>query len=176
MPVGYLYDRGRAGWAEVEAPAQYAYGLVALTDGGALAIGGTDLGELFGGDGSTLDRVVRFDPASGRWAAVASLSAPRLGPQVALLRDGRVLVSGGATGFDSDRGTEVLQTTEVYDPIGDRWAIGGDLREPRKNGDAVALIDGSVLLLGGDSALDLQAETPFCPAPLASVERFWPGS
>ena len=57
--------------------AQVGYELVAMPDGGALAIGGSDGGELWGGTGALTARVHRFDPATGAWTQVASMSTPR---------------------------------------------------------------------------------------------------
>jgi hypothetical protein len=176
QPAAYLYDPTRDEWGAVDAPSTFFdFELVALPDGDALAIGGQEGGELAGGD-AVRAQVDRLDPDTGRWTPVAPMSTPRLRPQVAVLQDGRVVVTGGASGGDFDSSARILQTTEVYDPRTDRWTAGGDLLEPRRNGLAVVLQDGSVLVLGGDAELNGEGDTPFCPPPLTSTERLDPGT
>ena len=167
VPAGYLYDPQRDGWTAVEAPGVHGYVLAALTDGGALAIGGTD-----DGVERTSDRVRRFDPGSGRWAPVAPMLTPRIGPQVAVLDDGRMLVAGGAITQDDEIRSEALRSTEIFDPTTNGWSTADDLLEPREGGLAVVLEDGSVLVLGGSADFNTEGEVPWCPTPLTTVERF----
>jgi hypothetical protein len=174
--VAYLYEPARDTWTRATAPTGFGYELVALGDGGALAIGGSDGGDLAGGTGAMVDTVSRFNPATGRWTPVAPLSSPRYGPQVALLLDGRVLVAGGRTGGLDDSNGITVRTTAVYDPDANRWSVVGDLLVPRKDGHALALADGTVLVLGGDDDYNTDGDTPWCPAPIQTVERFAPGS
>jgi hypothetical protein len=84
-----------------------------------------------------------------------------------------VLVAGGAVRADYHSG-ELVSTTEVYDTSTDRWTAAGDLLEPRQHGLAVALEDGSALLLGGNASFNTQLDIPYCAPPLISVERFNP--
>lgn len=175
MPAMLTYAPERDEWTSIDSPrAFFGYGLAALPGRGALAIGGQEGGELAGGDAVLAD-VDRLDPETGRWTAVASLAMARIDAQVAVLQDGRVLVVGGATGGDFEARSRVLKSTEIYDPSADRWASGGELLEARKDGLAVVLQDGSVLILGGDASFNTEGETPFCPPPLTSVEHLDPG-
>jgi hypothetical protein len=176
QPAILVYGAVTDAWSRIDAPrAFFGFGLVALPGRGALAIGGGEGGELAGGD-ATLADVDRLDPDAGRWKPVASMGTPRLQPQVVALQDGRVLVAGGASAAEYQDGAHALQTTEIYDPSTDHWAAGPDLLEPRMRGNAVVLQDGSVLLLGGTASFNTEGETPYCPPPLTSVERFYPGS
>jgi hypothetical protein len=86
-----------------------------------------------------------------------------------------VLVAGGASRHDGISG-ELVSSAEILDPAADRWTPAGDLLEPRQNGLAVGLQDGSVLVLGGDASFNIGVATPFCPEPLTTVERFHPAS
>ena len=90
-------------------------------------------------------------------------------PQVVLLADGRVLVAGGSTGDDPTG--HALRSTELYDPASDRWVPGADLLEARYGGHALALSDGSVLILGGANDFNTEGDTPWCPTPLVTTER-----
>lgn len=176
-PVAYVYGPSRDAWTKVGSPRGLGYTLVAIANGDAMAIGGEDGGELMGGDGSVVRWVDRFDSGSGRWVPVAPLSKPRVGSAAAALRDGRILVAGGATKQgDLGRAGVVTQTTEIYSPTDDRWSAGPDLSEPRQGGDLVPLDDGNVLLVGGNADFNDGGDTPWCPTPLTSVERFTPGT
>ena len=95
------------------------------------------------------DGVQRFDTRSGAWAPVASMSTRDREPQVAVLADGRVLVAGGSTGERAP--TEPRPYAPPSSTTRPRTAgsPGSDLREPRYGGHALALPDGSVLILGG---------------------------
>ena len=169
-----LFDPSSGDWSGVgSAPDVGHADLVALADGGALLIGGAAfLG--FEEDVDAGRRVHRFDPASVTWVPVSPMATARFDPQVAVLADGRVLVAGGGT-TGSTQGA-MLSSTEIYDPTTDGWTPGPDLLEPRKEGLAVLLSDGSVLVLGGDATFNTEGDTPFCAPPLQTVERFYPGA
>jgi hypothetical protein len=173
-PVAYLFEPRRDRWTAVSPPRRLAPAYAPVPDGGALAIGGSDGGELAGGDGSVVATVERFDPSSGQWSPVAPMAAPRIDPQVAALEDGRVLVAGGAS-WTASGPESALRSAEIYDPASDRWSPAGDLAAPRMGGIAVALSDGSALVLGGDEQFNTEGDTPFCPEPFTTVERFYPG-
>jgi len=170
----YVFDAASGTWTHADwVPNVYGFELVPVGDGGALAIGGNNGGELEGGDGSVVAWVNQFDSGSGHWEARAPMSTPRIDMQAASLGDGRVLVAGGAVRSEGLSGA-LTPTAEVFDLSADRWTAVGDLLEPRQEGLAVALQDGSVLLLGGNASFNTEGDTPFCPQPLASVERFYP--
>jgi hypothetical protein len=171
--IALMFDGGLEAATRVQSPQGSRYTLLALPDGDALAVGGMDSD--LGGDGGTIGWIQRFSVASARWETVATLATPRLASQAVVLGDGRVLIAGGSTGDDFEPATEVLATSEIFDPATDTVEAGPLLLEPRRAGYAVALPDGTVLLVGGDAQLD-PGETPFCPTPLKTVERFWPGA
>ena len=174
--VAVIYDPAADAWRGIDAPTpRIWFEIVALQDGGALAIGGNDGGELFGGDGSVTARVDRLDPETGHWSPVASMPTARASTTSVVLADGRVLVAGGTGGQGGpDRGP-ALTRVEVFDPESDAWTVADDLREPRYDAQLVTLRDGDVLLLGGAKDFNTEFDTPWCPAPMTSVERFTPG-
>jgi hypothetical protein len=133
--------------------------LVALEDGGALLVGYSEWWKHQG----EITRSFRYDAQSGRWSEVVetwlSVWDPgtdkewrtpgdrRLNALVARLGDGRVLVAGG-TGDGSDN---AARSAELYDPSTNTWTPLPRMPGPRAGGSAVALADGSVLLVGGYS-------------------------
>ena len=104
------------------------------------------------------------------------MSVPRVAAMLVRLADGRVLVAGGSTSGDADPAAQALATTEIYDPVANRWSDGPDLVEPRKDGHAVVLADGSVLIHGGDADFNAEGDTPWCPEPLTTTERVYLGT
>jgi hypothetical protein len=126
-------------------------------------------------DDSARQLVERFDPASGSWTPAAPMSRPRELASFAVLPDGPILFAGGI-GEDPSGQPNALQASDLYDPAADTWAAGPDLLEGHAGGSLLPLADGSVLLLGGSNTFNTEGEVPSCPAPMTSVERFYPGS
>jgi hypothetical protein len=168
-----LFDPADDSWVPIDSPAVLRQlSLVALDDGGALAFGYEDLAV----GRSPSVRVERFDPATRSWGQAAPMSTPRADAMAVRLADGRVLVAGGATSDEMDAAAQALATTEIYDPDADRWSAGPDLLEPRKDGHALLLEDGSVLIHGGDASFNTEGDVPWCPEPMTSAERVYLGS
>jgi hypothetical protein len=169
--------------------------LVALADGGALLF---DKAVEWTGKDNTEGRIVRtlrLDAVTGSWSvidvrawqhtATGDPPAPmvevvagqsRSQPLVARLVDGRVLVAGGIDGATVGPSTEA----DLYDPATDTWTTLPPMPEPRARGAAVALPDGSVLLVGGDGVFDhcslvnADCECGEGTTGLASAVRFVP--
>ena len=171
-PEAFIYDVDAGTWTSSTGGIRLAATVVALPDGGALAIGGVGGGELWGDMRPVIPDVDRLDPETGRWTPVAPMSTPRYGLQVAVLVDGRVLVAGG-TATDGSREL-ALPSAEVYEPATDTWTPTGDLVEARYSGMIVPFADGSALILGGSAEYNVEGDVPFCPAPMISVERYRP--
>jgi hypothetical protein len=95
-----------------------------------------------------------YDPATGRFVSTGSmLQAHSLGT-VTALRDGRVLVAGGATAVlrgDTDVSITELAAAELYDPATGKWSATGSMRRARFDHTATLLLDGRVLIAGGET-------------------------
>jgi hypothetical protein len=145
--------------------------LVALRDGGALLVDHSGWWKHYG----DITRSFRFDGETDSWHEVGQTYArwsdpsetgpvyvtpgvPRFNPAVARLADGRVLIAGGDGANTS---------AEIYDPMTDTWSPLPPMPEPRAGAAAVALTDGSILLVGGNVWQPEQAA-------LASAIRFVP--
>lgn len=122
--------------------ARQSFGISELSDGRVLISGGNDTGNNLGGGGVTA--VDLFDPETNSFRAIASLHFGRALHAQLTLRDGRVVVIGGAQ-----------QNAEVYDPQHDTWSVSaGSLPTTLKDMKAFELCDGRVWIPGGQNAVD----------------------
>jgi hypothetical protein len=114
------------------------FGAARLPDGRVLIVGGQTGGPW----GPREDTTEIYDPATGRFASGPKLNARRfkLARAVVPLKDGRVLVGGGA------------ERLEIYDPPQGRFElVPGDTLDGFCFSTATVLSDGRVLLAGGYS-------------------------
>jgi hypothetical protein len=149
--------------------------LLALADGGAILIGHGDT--WWHGAGIQVTRSFRFDAVLARWTEVGQTYAwvddyetghktetagvrNLEGAAVAQLPDGRILVAGGV-GPNRWDATAVAQ---LYDSTTDSWSDLPPMPKARRDGSALVLTDGSILVLGGSGD----------DGPLASAIRFVP--
>jgi hypothetical protein len=128
----YRYDPGSGEWEDIGAPPigdTLGIELAGLRDGGALLV--TE-------DGA----VIRYAPGAG-WTQAGRTLVRRSSPAVVQIDDGRVLIAGGAR-----RGND-LASVELFDPATGTSIDGRAMPVARRNGLAMLLGDGSVLLAGG---------------------------
>ena len=97
------------------------------------------------------------------------MAETRAGHTATLLRDGRVLATGGAIDPDGD---QVLASAELYDPASGSWTTVEDMSEPRSAHTATLLPDGRVLVVGGIGRFVSPMETRM----LASAELYDPAT
>lgn len=133
-----VYDPKARTWTKVGGPDALTHPVVVrLHDGDVLFATGVD------DAGQPSSSSSLFDPRTDRWSSGAALDTGRDTPAGVELRDGRVLVAGGAAG------RKVLQSAELYDPRSDRWAPAAPMREARSAASANVLRNGRVLVCGG---------------------------
>ena len=166
-----IFDPTGESWTTINPPSQghVAPQFVALADGGILAVGGFVEG--IEGERELTNLAERYDPLNDKWVDVAPMPTARADASLVRRANGTVLVMGGFAGGPNETDLRALKTVEAFDPSTGRWSAGPDLLEPRENSKALVLDDGSVLLMGGDAQFNVQGDTPFCPAPINSVER-----
>jgi hypothetical protein len=130
-----------------------------MSDGRVLVAGGDD-GSLT--PSSTLSSVAIYHSGTG-WSTVESMKTARFDDAAVLLKDGRILVAGGA-----DASGAGLSTAEVYDPTTGHWSYVGRMSSARAGFTLTVLSDGRVLAVGGYGTSPSQA--------LASADIFDPTS
>lgn len=95
-----------------------------------------------------------YDPAMGLFSPAGEMNVRRHKHDAILLRDGRVLITGGTDERDSQG---VYSSTEIYDPRTGEFHPSAAMRLPRykHRGASVLLPDGRVLLAGGATQAEL---------------------
>jgi len=114
-----------------------------LPGGKVLIAGGCSV--LIGGCGNNVTSAELYDPATGAFTATGPMTTGRRDHLATLLRDGKVLITGGAT--DS----MVFASAELYDPATGTFSATGAMTVARYNDTATLLPNGKVLLAGGDN-------------------------
>lgn len=99
----------------------------------------------------------------GSWSRTESLPRGLWGTGSALLRDGRFMVVGGATGSSSNDATAAVN---LYDPATGHWSAATQMLQPRAYPMVARLADGSVLVAGGSRN----------GQPLDTAERYNPSN
>ena len=103
-----------------------------------------------GASGTVLAAAELYDPTTGAWSSHGSLSAARFAHSATLLKNGKVLVTGGCTASDCSTDTAV---SELYDPTSNSWSTTGNLNTARSYQSVVLLKTGKVLAIGGLTGL-----------------------
>ncbi len=105
-----------------------------------------------------------LDPATGRWTPASALNATRSGFVAVRLRDGRVLVTGGDTGWHRS-----YSSTKLFDAETGRWTATGLLNTARMDPVGALLADGRVLVAGGTYSEGYSDEEDFYSGRVAEV-------
>lgn len=101
--------------------------------------------------------------ASGlQLSAISPMPSARAAHSATRVADGRVLIAGGCNADGCEEG--IAGDALLFDPGSNTFAATGNLLQPRVGHRAIALADGSVLLIGGWTAGGVTA----------SVERYRP--
>lgn len=141
LPAFQIFDPRSGSWSLSATAATVSGGSqpVLLPDGRVLIAGGAKSQTWPVTGPIPLNTAALYDPSRNAWLKAASMATPRLAPQAILLKDGRVLVVGGA----------VATATEIYDPDTDSWSPGDLLPDNRSGFTAVQLPLGHILIIGG---------------------------
>ena len=105
-------------------------------------------------------------PHLNTWIQTGSLIYPRYYHAATLLKDGKVLVTGGE--YDYENWSKARGSAEIYDHATGKWAQTGSLIYKRSKHTATSLQDGKVLVAGG------QEYDWLFPSTRASAELYDP--
>jgi N-acetylneuraminic acid mutarotase len=111
-----------------------------LFNGKVLIAGGMD------SSGNILSSAELFDPSAGEWTATGSMTTARWSGTATLLPSGKVLLAGGSSGTSL---SDILSSSEIYDPGSDSWSATGSMNTARDEQTATLLPNGEVLVVGG---------------------------
>lgn len=147
LATAELYDpaTGRFTATGAMSVARESHAAVLLSDGSVFIVGGhRDRREQI----KIYKTSERYDPRTGRFRLDGEMRVARHKHDAILLRDGRVLITGGS---DERDGGGVFSSTEVYDPRTRRFSDGPTLVRGRYKHQGTGLLrpDGSVLIAGG---------------------------
>ncbi|WP_010583670.1 Kelch repeat-containing protein [Schlesneria paludicola] len=140
-----LFDPATGEFTSVESTlsiARQGYGISLLNDGRVILTGGNAAGNNLNGTGVTAVDI--YDPATNRFQPAAPLHSGRALHAQLTLKDGRVVVIGGA------------QTdAEIYDPLKNIWTQSpAQLPTTLKDTKAFELYDGRIFIPGGQNTVD----------------------
>lgn len=118
-----------------------------LRDGRVLIVGSID----YANDGAGSPSVELCAKDGSACRVTTSLSVARASHTASLLRDGRVLVTGGGARI-FDEQSSLHATSAIFEPASEGWTPGPPLPSARFDHVAVTLGDGTTLLVGGSLA------------------------
>ncbi len=100
-----------------------------------------------GGDSSAAtNKAEVFNPVTGKFSVVGTMTTARAMPSSILLANGKVLIAGGQTGDGT-----LLDSAELFDPATSAFAATATMSKPHSGAPAAPLENGSTLIAGGGS-------------------------
>lgn len=118
-----------------------------------------------------------YDSRTHRWAFAGAMRASRVSHTATLLRNGKVLVTGGCAQVFVGNGAcfgAALSSAEVYDPATGAFTPTGSMGVPRSGHTATLLPTGAVLITGGCASYDTYDGA--CLSTLSSAEVYDPAT
>ena len=139
------YDAPENAWALVSPliEARSGHCAVCLNNGQVMILAGS-------GRQGTLNSVELYNPTDDQWTAASPMGVPRFSHTATLLNNGHVMVCAGNNLYQG--AGQILDSVEIYDPVGDSWTVAPSISIARMNHSATLLASGEVLVLGGYSA------------------------
>lgn len=129
---------------------------VSTSDGKIYVMGGRqrerfedNYGNVRGGELLVLASVECYDPESNQWEYRRPMTRKRFNFSAVVGPDDKIYTFGGSGAFRADGNWSTFDTTEVYDPITDKWSYRAPMPKPNESHDAVLGADGKIYVLGG---------------------------
>ncbi len=117
-----------------------------LNNGKILFTGGVGVGWSF------LESAELYDIQTKTFSLTGSMTTARESHTATLIKNGNVLITGGHKGRRTD--IKIYSSTEIYDPISEKFRLIGNMTKIRHKHDAVMLANGRVLITGGSDERD----------------------
>ncbi len=143
-----IYDTETGTWTFTGsmAVARIDASAVALKDKGMVLVAG---GRTAGAESTPftyLNSAELYDSKTGTWSLTGSMLGPHGEAEFAtvVLKDGRALLTGGFTAFDTPQ-----SSAELYNPKTGTWTSAGGMSSARSGHTATLLKNGDVLVVGG---------------------------
>ncbi len=143
-----IFDPSTAVWSAGPSmsDARLEHTATSLADGRVLITGGAN-------NLSYVATTEIYDPKSNLWTPTAPMKSARVSHMATLLPDGRVMSLGGRLnvyiGFSFNPQFVPLNSTELYDPILNKWTDSGAMPSGRAYAGVATLPGGTVLVSGG---------------------------
>ncbi|MFY0563390.1 kelch repeat-containing protein [Archangium lansingense] len=139
-----LYDPALKLWslASPMSTPRYNHAAVTLPEGRVLVAGGGSSES----SSPVLASAELYDPATNQWSPAGSLQTARRGHTMTLMKNGRVLVTGG-----TDENGNSLSSVELYDPATRMWSAMPGMSTGRTLHSATLLENGKLLVVGGST-------------------------
>ncbi len=153
LNVVELYDPATRIWKTVApmSTGRTEHTATLLDNGTVLVVGGYNNGDPKRDPIAALNTAEIYDPAKNIWSPVGSLPGTRAFHTATLLKDGSVLVAGGASSSGGIGNNTVLKTADLYNPVTKTWLPAGTMGVARIGHTATLLPDGTVLIVGAPS-------------------------
>ncbi|RSM41196.1 Kelch-like protein 17 [Amycolatopsis balhimycina DSM 5908] len=165
-----LYDPAQDAWTTA-APMKHArWGHSAVLVGGKVLVAG-GFAVRSGQSELALAGAELYDPVAKTWTEVGPMTDPRGGHAAVLLKNGKVLVTGGAVPVGKGTDTD-LAYCELYDPAQKTWSVTGSMTAARAGHQATALDGGAAVLVTGGRAPGGRGDGTFDPFSRAAAELY----
>jgi N-acetylneuraminic acid mutarotase len=124
---------------------------VAVVNGRIYAIGGCN-SQIDGQTHfyGTINATEEYDPATNSWTEKAQMPTPRASFAIAVYEN-KIYVIGGYIKLTSGSSSQLINITEVYDPVTDTWETRASMPAAR-DGVEANVIDGKIYVIGGINA------------------------
>ncbi len=137
-----------AHWSSISKGApQGRYQTSTLLPNGDVLITGGSIKDSAGSD-TVLKKTYRYQTAKGTFVSAGDMATERESHTATLLKNGKVLVTGG------ESNTTYLSSTELFDPATMKWTAGPKLNRSRWDHVAVRLKNDWVMITGGFGSSD----------------------